>query len=65
MKSMKRIGLIVCLFIVSSGFSQSTTVVNYKVNTAAIANPERGFYKHTETTATNYIPLDESELVPT
>jgi hypothetical protein len=60
---MKRIGLILCLFIVSTAFAQNTTVVNYKVNTAAIANPERGFYKHTETTATNYIPLDESELV--
>ena len=63
MNPMKRIGLILCLFIVNTAFSQSTTVVNYKATTAAIANPERGFYKHTETTATNYIPLDESELV--
>jgi hypothetical protein len=63
MNSMKRIGFILCLFIVSTAFTQNTTVVNYKVNTATIPNPERGFYKHTETTATKYIPLEENELV--
>ena len=63
MNSMKRIGFILCLFIVSTAFAQNTTVVNYKVNTATIPNPERGFYKHTETTATKYIPLDEEELI--
>ena len=60
---MKRIGFILSLFIVSTAFSQNSTVVNYKANTSPIANPERGFYKHTETTATNYVPLDENELV--
>ena len=43
--------------------AQNTTLVNYSTNPATIANPERGFYRHSETSATNYQPLDGNELL--
>ena len=44
------------------GFSQATTTVNYSPSSATIANPERGFYKHTEVHSANYSGLAQSTL---
>jgi hypothetical protein len=43
--------------------AQNTTQITYKTNPATIPNPERGFYRHSETHAINYIPLVESDLL--
>ncbi|RZJ30693.1 MAG: DUF4832 domain-containing protein, partial [Flavobacterium sp.] len=50
-------GLLLCY----SGSSQ-TTAVTYTPSSASIANPERGFYRHTETFASSYEPLSQSSL---
>ncbi len=39
-----------------------TANVTYNASTATIANPERGFYKHTETHSPSYAPLSQSVL---
>ena len=36
--------------------------VTYTASSTAIANPERGFYKHTETHSTGYYPLSQTTL---
>ncbi|MBN8682900.1 MAG: DUF4832 domain-containing protein [Chitinophagales bacterium] len=41
---------------------QAQTTVPYSPNTAAIANPERGFYHFTETWASAHTPLSQSTL---
>jgi hypothetical protein len=63
MKLINKIGLFFFLLITSTACTQNTTVVNYTPNSATISNPERGFYRHTETNTTTYTPLVESELV--
>ena len=49
-----------------SGTTTNTTSKSYVASTAVIANPERGFYHHTEThfraDGTGYEPLDRAEL---
>lgn len=60
---MNKTGLFFFLLIASSAFAQNTTVVNYTANSASISNPERGFYRHSETNTTKYTPLVESELI--
>lgn len=42
--------------------SSPTTAVTYTTTSASIANPERGFYKHTETHSTGYSALNQSTL---
>lgn len=42
-------------------FSQTTTV-SYGASTADFPNPERGFYRYSETSASNYGLLDATEL---
>ena len=39
-----------------------TKAIIYSTSTATIANPERGFYKHTETHSTGYSNLSQSTL---
>lgn len=39
-----------------------TTTVNYVASPADFANPERGFYRYTETRAGNYTPLNATTL---
>lgn len=43
-------------------FSQSTTI-NYQISTEDFVNPERGFYRYSETRASNYSNLNVSTLV--
>ena len=42
--------------------SAQTTTINYSPSTAAITNPERGFYRHTEVHSTSYSALDQNTL---
>lgn len=63
MKSINKIGLLFFLLITSTAFTQNVTAVHYIPNSATISNPERGFYKHTETSSIKYNPLVESELI--
>ncbi|ESU22343.1 hypothetical protein FEDK69T_23270 [Flavobacterium enshiense DK69] len=44
------------------GIAQTTATVNYTSSLAVIANPERGFYKHTEVHSPSYTGLSESTL---
>lgn len=50
----------------ASATASSTTTRSYEASTAVIANPERGFYHHTEThyraDGSGYEPLDATEL---
>ncbi len=39
-----------------------TTTISYTGTSTAFANPERGFYKHTETHSASYAPLSQSVL---
>lgn len=43
--------------------SQQTSKINYQIDDSAVLNPERGFYKHTETSSNQYIPLDINDLI--
>ena len=40
----------------------SRTTVSYVESDEDFANPDRGFYRYSETFASNYVPLDESTL---
>jgi len=40
----------------------ATTTITYPTTTADLANPERGFYHHTETFASSHTPLDVATL---
>ena len=51
------------LLITSVTFAQNTATVTYTPNLAPISNPERGFYRHSETNTVKYAPLIESELI--
>src|SRR6476660_1589037 len=53
--------LLMGLLLFSPAISQNQTVT-YSPSTAKIANPERGFYKHTETFGSDYHPLSQSTL---
>lgn len=46
----------------SFGLQGQTTTVTYPVMTSAIANPERGFFKFTETHSTGYSSLNTTTL---
>ncbi|MEM1327312.1 MAG: DUF4832 domain-containing protein [Bacteroidota bacterium] len=50
--------LLLCPFLM---IAQSTTI-NYQSSSADFANPERGFYRYSETRASNYTPLSATEL---
>lgn len=49
------------LFVMQLSFSQTTTI-NYTASNQNFANPERGFYHHTETSSSNYSPLSVNQL---
>ncbi len=62
-EKMKKLNLFLLLLVflkAPSVFGQTT--VTYTASTAAIPNPERGFYKHTETFSNNYTPLSSTSL---
>ncbi|RZJ35018.1 MAG: DUF4832 domain-containing protein [Flavobacterium sp.] len=59
--TMKKIYALIALFLVGIGSAQNATV-NYTASSAAISNPERGFYHHTETHSSNYSALNQSTL---
>lgn len=42
--------------------SAQTSTINYNISNATIFNPERGFYKHTETHSSGYNALNQSTL---
>ncbi|UOK41146.1 MULTISPECIES: DUF4832 domain-containing protein [Flavobacterium] len=42
--------------------AQTTAMVNYTPSSENIANPERGFYRHTEVHSSSYIGLNQSTL---
>ena len=42
--------------------SNETATVSYTESADDFANPERGFYRYTETSAGNYAPLIQSQL---
>jgi hypothetical protein len=50
------------LLLFSPAISQTTNTVTYTPSTATISNPERGFYKHTETFASDYHALNQTTL---
>ena len=52
--------IILFLLVLSSTSFSQTNTVTYVPSTAVIANPERGFYKHSSAHAGTYNPLDES-----
>ncbi|MGB1268959.1 MAG: DUF4832 domain-containing protein [Flavobacteriaceae bacterium] len=52
---------LVLLFVMQLSFSQTTTI-NYTASNQNFANPERGFYHHTETSSSNYSSLSVSQL---
>ncbi len=54
--------LLTGLLLFSSAISQTTQTVTYTPSTAKIANPERGFYRHTETFGSNYHALNQTTL---
>jgi len=54
--------LLAGLLLFSSAISQTTQTVVYSPSAAKIANPERGFYKHTETFGSDYHPLNQTTL---
>ncbi len=45
-----------------SGVLTAQVAVSYSASAADFANPERGFYRYSETRSGNYTPLDASEL---
>jgi hypothetical protein len=58
---MRKIFTTLVLFFAVIANSQNT-IVNYTVSTENFPNPERGFYHHKETRATNYSTLTQSSL---
>lgn len=46
----------------SSAIDTTANTVSYVAGTADIVNPERGFYKQVDISASNYVPLDEGTL---
>ncbi|HEX9979134.1 MAG TPA: DUF4832 domain-containing protein [Flavobacterium sp.] len=58
---MKKLFPLVALLLTFYGSSQTQTV-NYTASNASVANPDRGFYKHTETHSTGYSALSQSTL---
>jgi hypothetical protein len=58
---MKKIATLLVLLLTYFGNAQTATV-NYSPTTAAINNPERGFYRHTEVHSASYSGLDQNTL---
>ena len=54
--------IIFTILVMSQLVSAQTQTVSYAVHNQDIANPERGFYKHTETHSGNYTFLSASQL---
>lgn len=53
---------IALLLLLSYYGNAQTSTVNYTGTSIAINNPERGFYRHTETHSANYTNLDQTTL---
>ena len=60
--TLKGLFCVFILFLSSFGSAQTSVMVNYNTSTAAISNPERGFYKHNETHSSGYTNLDQASL---
>ena len=58
---MKNIFILTIILLPFCGFAQNTNVT-YAASDLALANPERGFYKHTETHSSGYSALSQSML---
>ncbi|CAM3304804.1 Secretion system C-terminal sorting domain-containing protein [Flavobacterium longum] len=58
---MKKIYVFMAALCTYAASAQNTTVT-YTASTESFANPERGFYQHEETFASNYDPLSQSSL---
>ncbi len=54
------ISLLILFFIGHFSFAQTT--ITYQPSTSDFANPERGFYRYSETRSSNYTFLDQSTL---
>lgn len=59
---MKRIYALTAVLLAVSFASAQNTTVTYAASTEVIANPERGFYNHEETFASDYSALSQSSL---
>lgn len=51
------------LFLGTQISTAQTSTVNYTTSTDDFVNPERGFYRYSETFASNYTTLDSAEMV--
>ncbi len=51
-----------CVFYTSNIYSQENTIT-YSESSADFFNPERGFYRYSETKASSYTPLNQAELI--
>jgi len=58
----KSIFTIAFFFLLSSNFHAQTSTVSYTYSDADFVNPERGFYRYSETRSANYSLLDSAEL---
>lgn len=58
----KKVFVIIILSISFSVVYAQTTTVNFTLSNDDFVNPERGFYRYTETRSTNYTLLDSSTL---
>ncbi len=58
---MRKLFALIALFLTYIGAAQNTNVT-YSATSDAIANPERGFYKHEGTHSNDYDPLNTSSL---
>lgn len=59
---MKNLFTLLLGLLLTPAISQTTQTVTYTPSTATIANPERGFYKHTETFGSDYHALNQTTL---
>ncbi|MDP9827026.1 DUF4832 domain-containing protein [Kineosporia succinea] len=55
-------GLVLCGGLAINASAAEPSTVTYRASDATIANPERGFYKHTETHSTGYQALSAETL---
>jgi len=59
---MKNFALVLLCNLVSLMASAQTTTVNYNYSSEDFPNPERGFYKYSETRSANYTLLDSTTI---
>ncbi|SOE21234.1 protein of unknown function [Spirosomataceae bacterium TFI 002] len=54
--------ILVIFFFLNKGFAQNTTTILYQTDASDFNNPERGFYRFSETKSSNFIPLDFNQI---